>query len=354
MNEKATTGLALVLLALGVEFAARGSEDASWIGATSVEAAAILSPQDEALARQLDTALRREVSQGFAGVVLVAHGDSLLIDGAYGATDTALHTGSRFVISSVAKQFVSTAVLALRERGLLRLTDPLSSYFTNAPADKAGITVLQLLSHQSGLGQAYIGESAHNREDATRALLAQPLIDTPGAGFHYSNSNYELLVAIIETVTKTNYHHFAAHELFEKAGLADTGFSSTRSWPTLAPTAGPLPERLKAEGWGAGGMYSTSHDLFAGPGPCVTKRSFVVRAWPPSSPPWRPSRRAAPPWDGSSAAQRSPVNGASSSGATTTSAPTPSSISIRIAISWSSSSPTPAARTTTSPGSGRS
>ncbi|MBK8553265.1 MAG: beta-lactamase family protein [Ignavibacteria bacterium] len=54
-------------------------------------------------------------------------------------------------MGSVTKQFTAAAILKLEMQDKLKTDDKISMYFENIPADKANITIHDLLRHQSGL-----------------------------------------------------------------------------------------------------------------------------------------------------------------------------------------------------------
>jgi CubicO group peptidase (beta-lactamase class C family) len=58
---------------------------------------------------------------------------------------------TRFEIASVSKQFTTAAILQLADNGKLNVDDPISKYYTEAPASWKSVTVHQLLTHTSGL-----------------------------------------------------------------------------------------------------------------------------------------------------------------------------------------------------------
>lgn len=216
-----------------------------------------------ALAASIDDAINAEVEGGFSGVVLVGAGNGTILEKAYGELKGHRYTtDTRFRISSTAKQFESTAILRTRDMGLLRLDDPLSKFFPEAPSEKKNITVRQLLTHQSGFGQSYVSEQVMTGEEAATAILAEPLAGTPEDGFRYSNNNYQLAAAIVEIVTGEDYQAFLTRELLRPSGLKNTGQGSPENNASIAPTLNPLPVRLRVKYWGGQGMYSTASDLF--------------------------------------------------------------------------------------------
>lgn len=210
--------------------------------------------------RELRALVDMRVAQGFSGAVLVARGDdALLFDGFGELGGRAVRRDDRFWIASTAKQFVAAAVLILAQQRRLDIDAPLSTFFPDAPSDKAPITLRQLLSHTSGLAQSYVSEEQTSRAGAVAAMLAEPLEGTPGEAFRYSNSNMQLAAAIVEVVSGVSYHDFARHELFARAHLRDTGFAGADA--NVSPALEAAPERLTRPYWGGQGTYSSAGDL---------------------------------------------------------------------------------------------
>lgn len=170
-------------------------------------------------------AMEALVSEGFAGSVLVACGETQLFSGDFGLRGAQGRTPSYWV-ASISKQFTAAAILRLSERGALSLSDPLSRFFPGAPPDKAGITLFQLLTHQSGLPQGYAADGIQDRDAASTAILTTPLAQAPSGGFLYSNDNYTLLAIVVELAADEPFETFMAREVFAPAGLRDFGF-----WP---------------------------------------------------------------------------------------------------------------------------
>lgn len=240
-----------------------------------IGAAALLLPLDvvgaqrdaTARGRDLDSSIvaivSRAAGRGFSGVVLVnRETPHLRIVAAAGAEGgRRVREDSRFWISSMAKQFVSAAVLACVEAGTVQLDAPITTYLGNVPADKQRVTVEQLLSHTSGLRQSHVFEHVPTRARAVRRMLAEPLIDEPGAAFHYSNSNYQLAIAIVEHVTHQTYRSFVRDRLWRRAGLLETGFAVESGAREVVPVRFPVAGRSRPGTWSGGGTYSTVTDL---------------------------------------------------------------------------------------------
>lgn len=226
--------------------------------------AALPPTQHAAQGARVDEAVRRHVARGFSGVVLVARGPEPILLRGYGSLNgEPVSAGDRFWLASTAKQFTSAAIFRLVEQRRIALDDPLSRVFPGAPPDKAGITVRQLLTHTSGLGQSYVSEGLRDRDTAVRRMLAEPLKARPGAGFRYSNSNTQLAAAVVEVASGVPYPEFVSRYLWLEAGLTDTGFAGPQASLTVSPIQrGELPPRLRQGFWGEQGVFSTAGDLF--------------------------------------------------------------------------------------------
>ncbi|WP_165947234.1 serine hydrolase [Micromonospora sp. 15K316] len=129
-----------------------------------------------------------------------------------------------FLIGSVSKPFTALAVMRLVEAGRVNLDDPVRRHlpwFRLADDDAAGrITVRQLLTHTSGLPR---WASRTDRFDNTAGGLARSVrdlatvepVESPGAAHRYSDANYMVLGALVETVTGQPFGGFLRREVFD-------------------------------------------------------------------------------------------------------------------------------------------
>lgn len=212
----------------------------------------------------LQTRLNLLTGKGFSGVALIERNDEIVFKEAFGSVGgRRVQKNDLFWIASISKSFTAAAVLKCRERGLIRLEDPVARYWPGAPADKQSITISQLLSHTSGLPQSYASENIEDRETAAKTLLKEKLVSAPGSKFNYSNSNYELLAALVEKTSGRKFEEYVRTELLQPLQLTRTGFWFDEQAKQVSPTREQLPSRLKKRGWelGAGGMYSSANDL---------------------------------------------------------------------------------------------
>jgi CubicO group peptidase (beta-lactamase class C family) len=96
---------------------------------------------------------------GFSGVVLVARGDTIEVEAAYGLAapaGTRRNTSdTRFNLGSINKTFTAVAVAQLIQQGRLSLDDTLAKHLPDYQnqAAAARITIRHLLTHRSGVAQ---------------------------------------------------------------------------------------------------------------------------------------------------------------------------------------------------------
>lgn len=265
---------------------AAGLATALLFAASAATTAAPLTPATDAavvirgdLGARLDAVARSAAEDGFHGVVLVAkNGEEVLAKG-YGLADRA--RGLAFApdtpvqIGSNVKDLTKIAIFQLVEAGRLQLASPLSTWFPDAPADKRGITVDQLLEHRAGLPLGFGRDEEEVSLDTFLArLFAAPLEAPPGTGERYSNAGYSLLAAIVERVSGQSFDHYVQRAILQPAGMPATGLLLPGFDPARLAhgyTAGEdrgtmldLPRLADGHGWnlrGNGGYVSTVRDM---------------------------------------------------------------------------------------------
>jgi CubicO group peptidase (beta-lactamase class C family) len=241
---------------------------------------------------QLETevdAIAAEIA--FAGVVRVDRGDTVELAKAYGLA----HRGyeipngldTRFAIASGTKGLTALAVVSLIEAGLLELSTTARSVLgRDLPLIDDEVTVEQLLSHRSGIGD-YLDED--NELELTEYLMPVPVHQlaateqylavlggyptkfAPDERFSYCNGGYVVLALIAERTSGIPFHELVRQRVCEPAGMADTEFLRSDALP--ARTAYGYVEidgawrtnvhHLPVRGSGDGGIYSTVGDMSA-------------------------------------------------------------------------------------------
>lgn len=170
----------------------------------------------------------------FSGTVLVTQNGSVLLKKAYGLADYEWNikntVDTKFQLASVTKQFTAAAILLLAEKGKLSLNDNLSKFFPDYPKADS-VTIHMLLSHSSGLAMGFkeLALSTISADSAYAEIKKMPYEFSPGTKSEYSNIGYYLLAKIIEKVSGEQYAVFLRKNIFEKAGMKNTGVSNNDS-----------------------------------------------------------------------------------------------------------------------------
>jgi CubicO group peptidase (beta-lactamase class C family) len=174
------------------------------------------------------------------GAVLVTRGDKILYNKAFGLADLEHDVPNRtttiFESGSVSKQFTATAALLLVREGKLALEDDVRKYIPELPAYGAPVRVRHLLTHTSGLKDwGSVGSISgwprttrvYTNELALQIICRQKSLNfAPGAEYSYSNSNYTLLVVLVERISKQTLADFTSERLFKPAGMLNTKWRS--------------------------------------------------------------------------------------------------------------------------------
>lgn len=140
-----------------------------------------------------------------------------------------------FDMASLTKILSPTMVaLQFLEEGLIRLYDTVDDFFPDAPADKKPITILQLMTHTSGIpDHFFISDYTEDPADAVKVILAHPLAQAPGGDPIYTCMGYILLGKILEQVGGMPLDLLAQKYVFDPLGMAHTGYHPSGD---IAPT----------------------------------------------------------------------------------------------------------------------
>lgn len=177
--------------------------------------------------------LQQQADAGqFSGAVLVAEDGKPLLEQGYGMADrergVANTAQTTFCIASMGKMFTAVAIAQLKDQGKLTFGDTIGQYVSGFPPEVADkVTIDQLLTHTSGMGDAALSVSPVSAPPSTMAdlmqrIVATPLQSEPGSRFGYSNDGFIVLGAIIEHITGQSYADYVREHIFKSAGMADT------------------------------------------------------------------------------------------------------------------------------------
>jgi CubicO group peptidase (beta-lactamase class C family) len=176
-------------------------------------------------------------NNGFMGAVLVVEGDGILLNRGYGSANLEWSIPNapdvEFRLGSLTKQFTATLILLLQQDGKLSINDPVSRYLPDAPKAWEKITIAELLGHTAGIpnftsleGFKTWGMSPHSVEEKLAFFRDKPLEFEPGSNFDYSNSNYEVLGAIIEKVSGRKYAELLRERILDPLKMTHSGLDT--------------------------------------------------------------------------------------------------------------------------------
>jgi CubicO group peptidase (beta-lactamase class C family) len=199
------------------------------------------------------------------------------------ATKKQMMPDTVFWIASMTKPVTGTAILMLQDEGKLSVSDPVAKFlpeFANlkTPSDKpANLTITQILTHTSGLGEASgpAEQQAKTLADLVPLWLAAPMQYEPGEKWKYTQSGINAAARIVEVVSGMTFDAFLEKRLFEPLGMTNTTFYPTAEQRARLVTAyaknkdtgvlQPVPPRPEfgppnRPPQGNGGLYSTGPD----------------------------------------------------------------------------------------------
>jgi CubicO group peptidase (beta-lactamase class C family) len=182
----------------------------------------------------------------FSGVALIAKGDSPLFEKAFGMADKSQNIfnniDTKFNLGSISKTFTSVAIAQLVEQKKLSFDDVIKKYIDDFPDEIANkITIEQLLTHTSGLGNIFTPAYLENKDEVETIeefmfyVVNQPLLFEPGTQHQYSNAGFIVLGYIIEKVSGENYYDYIRKHITKPLGMNDTDFYKKNEYvPNLA------------------------------------------------------------------------------------------------------------------------
>jgi CubicO group peptidase (beta-lactamase class C family) len=219
----------------------------------------------------------------FTGTVLVSEHDKVIFKGGYGLANREWNIPNapdvKFRVGSITKQFTSMLVLQQVAKGSIKLDGHISDYLPYYRKDTGSrVTIAQLLSHTSGIPSYTddpkffpdVSRNYYAVDDFVTKFCSGDLQFEPGTKFHYDNSGYFVLGAILEHVTGKKYEDLLQENILSPVGMRDTGYDH---WATILPKRASgyqqtfdgienAPYLDMALPYAAGSLYSTVEDLY--------------------------------------------------------------------------------------------
>lgn len=180
-------------------------------------------------------------------------------------------------IASLSKQFLVSIVLMLEAEGRLAVSDPIQQYLPELPDYGVPVTLLDLMSNQSGvrdflelrlLSGGNFSDPATAEESYRLICSTAELNFLPGSRFAYSNSGFLLLTRVLEKLEGEALETVLQRRILQPLGMTQTRLARTdspwiegRAVPYVVEAGQPTQGQWSVPLDGAGGMLSTVDDL---------------------------------------------------------------------------------------------
>ena len=219
----------------------------------------------------------------FTGTVLVSDHDKVIFKKGYGLANREWNIPNtpdvKFRLGSITKQFTSMLIMQQVAKGSIKLDGHISDYLPYYRQETGSkVTISQLLSHTSGIPSytddpkffADVSRNYYAVDDFVKKFCSGDLQFEPGTKFHYDNSGFFLLGAILERVTGKTYEVLLKEQILGPLGMRDTGYDHyadilpkrASGYQQELASAVNAPYLDMSLPYAAGSLYSTVEDLY--------------------------------------------------------------------------------------------
>ncbi|WP_158710265.1 serine hydrolase domain-containing protein [Streptomyces sp. NRRL F-5126] len=135
--------------------------------------------------------------------------------------------GLKHKMHSVTKSFTGTAVGFAEAEGLLRLDDPVLSFFPGRPAEPGSdllsfMRIRDLLTMQTGHPRGLSGATTRLRTTGwADEFFEEPVVGLPGRHYQYNSTTSHVLSAVVQQATGEPVDAYLRPRLFEPLGITD-------------------------------------------------------------------------------------------------------------------------------------
>jgi CubicO group peptidase (beta-lactamase class C family) len=207
----------------------------------------------------------------FNGSVLIKKNGKVILSKGYGFADKENNISAsdttQYRIGSLTKTFTSLLIMQLVAENKLSLQDTIGKFLPTFVHKH--VTIQQLLTHTSGIPSytndiekmLSIMQKEQSLKEIVTNLCSEPLEFESGSQFHYSNSGYTILAAIIETITEKEYGQVLNEKIFVPLTMTQTLFGATPANSKAYYLGSIEPHYIIKNTAGAGGISSSVTDL---------------------------------------------------------------------------------------------
>lgn len=147
------------------------------------------------------------------------------------ASEEPMTPETRFRMASHSKLFTATAIMQLREQGMLRLDDAVADHLPwfevqSAAEDDPQITIEQLLTHSSGLpreaGAHWVTHEFPTREELRQLMPDREAPFSPEVRWKYSNLAYSVAGMVVEEISGLSWADYLQANIFDPLGMTSS------------------------------------------------------------------------------------------------------------------------------------
>lgn len=218
----------------------------------------------EATDKLVQSAISEKTLPG--GVLLVGQYDKVLHQKNYNSSFDTLYD-----LASLTKVSTAISILVLEERHKLKVSDPLSKYYSEFKTkEKKHITIEHLLRHNSGLPAVVRAEKGESYQNFMEKTLSLPLEYKTGEKTVYSDVGFIILGDLVQKVSGMSLSEFTENNIFKPLEMNDTRYGVlNKDRSRCAPTSevirciphDPKALNMYPHSLGHAGVFSTVQDL---------------------------------------------------------------------------------------------
>jgi CubicO group peptidase (beta-lactamase class C family) len=214
-----------------------------------------------------------------SAVIAVANAETTLLTHTVSHPERApVREDGIFLLASITKPIVATAIMRLVEEGRLLLNDPVVKYIPEfGQFGKQAVSVWHILTHTSGLEEAHWWEQLYQQRAPIEAFLPavcqSPLRFEPGTRYEYCSLSFVILGELIARLGGLPYPEYLQEHIFAPLGMNDTSFAPAGAQQARAihvygmgeeaiePSARRFVDHFVSVAAPGGGLWSTAADL---------------------------------------------------------------------------------------------
>jgi len=215
-------------------------------------------------------------ANAFNGVILLGKNGKQTWSRTWGLADVEARTpmtlNTRFGIASISKWLTAVTVLRLVEQNLLSLDDTILKRLPYYRADTgAKVKLRNLLANNSGIPNGFVqamkaGKTVSLTASTDETVKLYGMADLqfePGTQFDYSMTNWIIIQAMVEAVTRQRFVDVVEMFTLRPLGLSSVSLDESKAAPSYA-TLSPPVRKTEPRGLltaASGGYYGHAPDL---------------------------------------------------------------------------------------------